>query len=82
MRPNKQEIIDMLNTRGEENLKALFARAYEVKKKYVGTKVYFRGLIEISNICSKNCYYCGIRSGIRTSRAIPFPWMERAARRL
>ncbi len=63
MRPNKQEIIDMLSTRGEENLKALFARAYEVKKKYVGTTVYFRGLIEISNICSKNCYYCGIRSG-------------------
>jgi biotin synthase len=62
MRPNKQEIIDMLSVRGEEELNALFARAYEVKKKYVGTTVYFRGLIEISNICSKNCYYCGIRS--------------------
>jgi len=24
-------------------------------------KVFFRGLIEISNICSKDCYYCGIR---------------------
>ena len=26
-------------------------------------KVYLRGLIEISNICKKNCLYCGIRSG-------------------
>lgn len=25
--------------------------------------VYLRGLIEISNYCSRNCYYCGIRSG-------------------
>jgi biotin synthase len=27
----------------------------------VGNKVYFRGLIELSNICGKDCYYCGIR---------------------
>ncbi len=26
-------------------------------------KVYLRGLIEISNICKKNCLYCGIRCG-------------------
>ena len=26
-------------------------------------KVYLRGLIEISNICRKNCLYCGIRCG-------------------
>ncbi|MEI7664033.1 MAG: [FeFe] hydrogenase H-cluster radical SAM maturase HydE, partial [Bacteroidota bacterium] len=30
---------------------------------YVGRKVYFRGLIEYSNFCNKNCYYCGIRAG-------------------
>ncbi len=29
----------------------------------VGNKVYFRGLIEFSNICAKNCLYCGIRKG-------------------
>ena len=26
-----------------------------------GNKVFIRGLIEISNICKNNCYYCGIR---------------------
>jgi len=65
MRPDKQELINLLSTTGEEALQALYRKAYEVKKKYVGTKVYFRGLIELSNICAKNCYYCGIRSGNR-----------------
>ncbi|MCX7954296.1 MAG: [FeFe] hydrogenase H-cluster radical SAM maturase HydE [Bacteroidales bacterium] len=41
----------------------LFKKANEIKLKYVGNKVYFRGLIEYSNICRKNCYYCGIRRG-------------------
>lgn len=26
-----------------------------------GNKVFYRGLIEFSNICTKDCYYCGIR---------------------
>lgn len=37
--------------------------AYELKLKHRGPEVYFRGLIEISNICRKNCLYCGIRRG-------------------
>jgi biotin synthase len=51
----------MLSLSTEEDLNALYKAAYEIKKQYVGTKVYFRGLIELSNICTKNCYYCGIR---------------------
>ena len=38
-------------------------KARQVKEEYVGKKVYFRGLIEYSNYCSKNCFYCGIRAG-------------------
>jgi biotin synthase len=41
--------------------KLLFRRAATVKEKTVGNTVYFRGLIEFSNICSKDCFYCGIR---------------------
>ncbi len=34
-----------------------------VKEALVGKKVFYRGLIEFSNLCAKNCYYCGIRAG-------------------
>jgi len=39
----------------------LFQRAQAVKLQTVGNKVYFRGLVEFSNICAKDCLYCGIR---------------------
>ena len=39
----------------------LFALADSVRKKHYGTDVYIRGLIEITNYCKNNCFYCGIR---------------------
>lgn len=41
----------------------LAEKARRAREKYYGKDVYLRGLIEISNICRNNCYYCGIRSG-------------------
>lgn len=41
--------------------KYLFLRARERQKEYYGNSVYIRGLIEISNYCKNNCFYCGIR---------------------
>lgn len=45
----------------------LFMRELAVKerKKYYGNKIFIRGLIEVSNICKKDCYYCGIRKSNR-----------------
>jgi biotin synthase len=40
---------------------SLLAAAYAVKFREVGPVVYFRGLFELSNLCSKDCLYCGIR---------------------
>ncbi len=56
------EIVYLLKTKGKER-EALFAHASEVKKKVVGNKVFFRGLVEYSNRCAKNCFYCGVRRG-------------------
>ena len=39
----------------------LFSRAVERRKEYYCNTVYVRGLIEISNYCKNNCFYCGIR---------------------
>ena len=36
-------------------------QAREEAKKYYGNEIYIRGLIEISNFCKNDCYYCGIR---------------------
>ena len=35
--------------------------AVKKRKEVYGTSVFIRGLIEISNICKNDCYYCGIR---------------------
>ena len=59
---SKEEIIRLLQAEGEER-KLLFSKSAEVKEKYIGKKVWFRGLIEFSNICGKDCLYCGIRKG-------------------
>ena len=39
----------------------LFHHADEVRREYYGTDVYIRGLIELTNYCKNDCYYCGIR---------------------
>lgn len=42
---------------------ALFAAADAERRKWYGDAVYLRGLIEFTNYCKNNCYYCGIRAG-------------------
>ncbi len=59
----KTDIIKLLSLEAPSEIEQLYKKAYEIKKQFVGNKVYFRGLIEFSNVCSKNCLYCGIRSG-------------------
>ena len=39
----------------------LFELADSVRREHYGTKVFLRGLIEFTNFCRNNCYYCGIR---------------------
>ncbi len=56
-----QEIKNLLFLLGEEPLEALTARAYAQKCELLGKRVALRGLIEFSNFCRKNCFYCGIR---------------------
>jgi len=56
------DLVTMLQAQGEDRTK-LFTHAAGIKKQFVGNRVFFRGLVELSNICSKNCLYCGIRSG-------------------
>ncbi len=56
----KDDIVTLLSAKGNDRL-VLFEKSAEVKKESVSNITYFRGLVEFSNICSKSCYYCGIR---------------------
>lgn len=57
----KDDLIYLMKVEDEAELKAIYEKAYEIKKAEIGQKVYYRGLIEFGNYCVKNCYYCGIR---------------------
>ena len=41
------------------------SRAERKRKLYFGNSIYVRGLIEISNYCKNDCFYCGIRKSNR-----------------
>ncbi|MCB2300955.1 [FeFe] hydrogenase H-cluster radical SAM maturase HydE [Clostridium tagluense] len=56
---NKQEIICLLKSNDADQ--ELFNAADEVRKKYLGDEVHLRGLIEFTNVCKRNCFYCGLR---------------------
>jgi len=55
-----ENLVTLLKTEGADGL-LLLKKAGEIKLLTVGNKVYFRGLIELSNVCEKDCLYCGIR---------------------
>lgn len=58
---SREDLYSLLTIKDEEGIHRLIATAYEIKLKNVGKKVFFRGLVEMSNICIKDCFYCGIR---------------------
>lgn len=77
----KSEIVELL--KNTEYNKELFEAADRVRSKYMGDEVHLRGLIEFSNICKRNCLYCGLRSGnknIKRYRLMPDEIIELAKR--
>lgn len=57
------EIFYWLRENDSKKLEVLWQKADAVRQDRVGDAVYLRGLIETSNICRRNCLYCGIRAG-------------------
>lgn len=57
----KENIIKLLEEKDQNRVQQLYDDAFRTKIDNVGNKVYLRGLVEITNICRKNCLYCGIR---------------------
>ncbi len=60
-RLNKDEIVYIITNVDAAGRKSLYELARMKQREYYDDQVYLRGLIEFSNICRKNCLYCGIR---------------------
>ncbi|MBQ8001898.1 MAG: [Clostridia bacterium] len=54
------ELVHLINTNKYDE--GLFKTADGIRRENYGTDVYIRGLIEFTNYCKNNCYYCGIRA--------------------
>ena len=60
---SKEEWIFLLSNRDSETVAYACEKAREISLQHYGNKVFARGLIEFSNFCKNNCFYCGIRAG-------------------
>lgn len=60
-RLNREEWIQLIKGRTPELAQYIFEKARKIRQAYYGTDVYIRGLIEFTNYCKNDCYYCGIR---------------------
>lgn len=61
-RLTKAEYVELLGYVGDAGVEErLQEEAMRLRRKYYGDDVYLRGLIEFTNYCRNNCYYCGIR---------------------
>lgn len=58
----KAEFVDLINC-NEETQKCLTSSAEKIRIENYGHDIYIRGLIEFTNYCKQDCYYCGIRKG-------------------
>ena len=56
-----EEFMQLLSADGENSY--LHQRARKARQQVYGNKIFIRGLIEFTNYCKHNCYYCGLRSG-------------------
>lgn len=58
---SKEEFIELIDNYQEIDTDGLFALARKRCNEIYGNKVFTRGLIEFTNYCKNDCYYCGIR---------------------
>lgn len=59
---SRESILEWLREHDPERLRLLWEAADNIRRQHVGDEVHLRGLLEISNFCSRQCAYCGIRS--------------------
>ena len=59
----REEWTELIRNRTPSTAGYLLERSQEILIRHYGHDVYIRGLIEFTNYCKNDCYYCGIRKG-------------------
>ncbi len=59
---SRSEFMGLLSGRDAATAEELFERARRARERHYGKDVFIRGLIEFTNVCKNDCYYCGIRA--------------------
>ncbi len=57
------EWLQIFDTWDADDLAFAIETAREIAVDRFGKKIYFRGIVEFTNVCKNDCYYCGIRAG-------------------
>jgi biotin synthase len=71
---DREVLLSWLKETDSLRLEELWQAADETRRRSVGDAVHLRGLIEVSNHCVRQCWYCGLRAG---NRALPRYRMSR-----
>ena len=65
---SKNNLVRLLSIDDKSEIEKLFDQAQQLKWLKSDNKVNLRALIELSNICTQNCLYCGIRKDSNIER--------------
>lgn len=55
------EYVTLLSTYTKNDMEFAKSRSREIAQQHFENKIYIRGLIEFTNICKNDCFYCGLR---------------------
>lgn len=58
---SREEWITLIQNHTPDDSDYLFSLARKVRHQYYGHGIFIRGLIEFTNYCKNDCYYCGIQ---------------------
>ncbi len=61
--PDENDLAVLLSCENDAEIEKIRAAAIDTLLEHVGPNVFMRGLVEFSNYCTNDCYYCGLRKG-------------------
>ncbi len=67
--PSVEDLTKALSCGSEDELDSLFSSADRVRRQFCGDGIFLRGIIEFSNFCFRDCFYCGLnKNNIKVKR--------------